>query len=282
MNSSTLENSFLKIFKRLILITIGSGLISNALYIYGLGYYEGFIKRLGFQYELFPIQWNEALLWTYAASRELGLKTIYELDNVTGLVIITLVFGIYIIARLWMEISNIETKQKNKSNKKINYKIAKKIYYFREKHIWLFRFIYIPLRWVLLKEQSFIAFMASYFFIVFIVFIPIFIIIWVYFPLIGLSHGENVASKRLDYYENNLCGGDNDYWSTCLSVIPDENLVSNKEITGRLLFKNNNLLGILTDLGPVTVTMPKIFFHKRAINSCFKNGCKKDARKPNK
>lgn len=71
-----MESTLHQILKKLLLVIIGSGLLTNALYILGLAYYEGYIVGLGFDYNLFPIDWNDALLWTYAASRELGISTI--------------------------------------------------------------------------------------------------------------------------------------------------------------------------------------------------------------
>jgi hypothetical protein len=42
MAQSRLESALLELLKRFMLLVIGSSLLSNALYIYGLSYYEGF------------------------------------------------------------------------------------------------------------------------------------------------------------------------------------------------------------------------------------------------
>lgn len=277
MESASLENIFLKILKRLMLLAIGSGLLGNALYIYGLGYYQGYVEALGFEYNLFPIEWKDTLLWTYAASRELGVSSIELMNKFTSSAFLILLLSIYLIARIWMQLSKVQPENdRGKIRGKINFRLAKKIHKFRLKHIWIYRFFYVPFKWLLLKEQSFIAFAASYFFMVFLIFIPLFIIIWIYFPLFGVNHGELVAQKRLEYYETYLCGDSGDYWSQCLEINVSE-LKSYEDLTnpiGRVLFKSGSLVAILTKEGPITLSMPKSYYYKPVKNPCYRNGCK--------
>ncbi|SIT08944.1 hypothetical protein SAMN05421686_109128 [Thalassolituus maritimus] len=277
MESENLESVFLKIFKRLMLLAIGSGLLGNALYIYGLGYYQGYVEALGFEYNLFPIEWKDTLLWTYDASRELGISSIDLMNKFSSSALLILLLSLYIISRIWMQLSNVKSDNvKGKIKPKINFRLAKKIYSFKLKHIWVYRFIYIPTRWFLLKEQSFMAFAASYFFMLFLIFIPLFVIIWIYFPLFGVNHGELVAQKRLKYYESYLCGDLSDYWSRCIeiNVTEPENYGGISNPIGRVLFKNGSLVAILTKEGPITLTMPPNYYFKPDRNRCFKNGCK--------
>ncbi len=275
MESDNLENAFLKILKRIMLLAIGSGLLGNALYIYGLGYYQGYVESLGFEYNLFPIEWKDTLLWTYAASRELGVSSIELMNKFTSSALLILLLSIYLIARIWMQLSKIQPEN-GKISGKINFKLAKKIHKFRFKHIWIYRFLYVPFKWLLLKEQSFIAFAASYFFMVFLIFIPLFIIIWIYFPLFGVNHGELVAQKRLKYYETYLCGDSGDYWSQCLEINVSElkNYEGLISPVGRVLFKNGSLIAILTKEGPITLSMPKNYYHKPNKNPYYRHVCK--------
>lgn len=112
-------------------------------------------------------------------------------------------------------------------------------------------------------------------FLVFMFFVPVFIFIWVYFPLIGFYHGENIGSKRLGQYRQELCGGKQNYWNKCLRFnvenIDEKN--SLVVIEGRLIIRSGNMLGLLTQSGPVTITMPQSLFQKTEINQCFENGC---------
>jgi len=278
MNAESLESTFLKILKRLLLVAIGSGLLGNALYIYGLAYYQGYIERLGFEYNLFPIQWGDTLLWTYAASRELGVSSINLLDKFTASALLVLLTGFYFIARIWIQLSNIKpSRRSEKIERRINYRLAKKVYAFREKHLWLYRVIYVPVRWFLIKEQSLIAFLASYFFMTFLIFIPIFIIIWIYFPLFGVHHGELVAKKRIEYYKEYLCGGKEEYWNECIKI--DVSHIKNyggiKVVTGRLVFKSESTIGVMTEDGPITLSMPKEYLFYTSTNPCYDNECAK-------
>ena len=276
MDAASIENTFLKIIKRLMLIAIGSGLLGNSLYVYGIGYYQGFIKRLGFEYNLFPIQWGDSLLWTYEASRELGISSISLLNNITSPALLILLVAFYLVARIWMELSNIKPVNKSgKTRKKINFKIAKKIHTFRKNHLLLYKIVYIPFKWLLMKEHSFIAFVASYFFMIFLIFIPLFIIIWIYFPLFGVHHGELVAVTKLEYFKENLCGSSEDYWNGCikLNVSHLKNYEDVDSPLGRVLFKSGNIIGIMTEEGPVTLSMPKEYYFQTNINRCFKGGC---------
>ncbi|OOF24451.1 hypothetical protein BZJ19_11175 [Salinivibrio proteolyticus] len=277
MEFYNLENVILKILKRIMLLAIGSGLLGNAMYIYGLGYYQGYVEALGFEYNLFPIEWKDTLLWTYAASRELGVSSIEFMNKFTSSALLILLLSVYLISRIWMQLSKIQSdNSQGKTSGKVNFKLAKKIYNLRQNHIWIYRLIYVPFNWLLLKEQSFIAFAASYFFMVFLIFIPLFIIIWIYFPLLGVNHGELVAQKRLKYYENFLCGDAGDYWSQCLEINISE-LKNHKGLTnpiGRVIFKNGTLIAILTKEGPITLSMPQRYYYKPDKNPCYRNGCK--------
>lgn len=276
MESSNFEIIFLKILKRLMLVVVGSGLLGNSLYIYGLGYYQGYISGLGFEYNFFPLEWRDTLLWAYAASRELGASSIGFIGKFTSPVLLIILGSFYLIARIWMELSKVQpSSRSNIIKRNINFKLAKKIYCFKKNHVWLYRVIYLPLRWLLIREQSFFAFAASYFFMIFIIFIPVFIIIWIYFPLFGVHYGKLVAEKKLKYYETYLCGDSNDYWSQCMRINTSEikNHIDTPDTRGRVLFKNDSLIAVLTKDGPVTLSMPKVHYFKTEINPCYKNSC---------
>lgn len=263
------DNGLLKILKRIMLIAIGSGLITNALYIYGLAYYEGYIKRLGFEYDLFPITWDNSIVWSYHASRELGVSSIGTLNQLTIEVFLILTLSVYLIARLWMETSTqnkIKSTPNNKKTKKFSR--AKTLYMFKKEHKWVYRILYIPLKWTLITEKSLIAFLASYFFMVFLFFIPVFSFIWVYFPIIGLNHGDIVGEKHSTYYQENLCGDKKDYWDRCITF-PLGHVkqgTTPKQIKGTLMFKNGDILGILSEEGPTTITIPKNLYHQTIKN----------------
>lgn len=123
----------------------GTGLITNAIYIFGLGYYEGYLKGMGFLFDLFPISTtNSAFMWTYHASRHLAVDIINFITEKTSLKIpfytcIVIFFAIWIILGI------------NSTEKKIhvleNYFFYKIIMYFQRniKNIWLTIVLYFKL-----------------------------------------------------------------------------------------------------------------------------------------
>ncbi|MEE9339044.1 MAG: hypothetical protein V3U87_13275 [Methylococcaceae bacterium] len=281
MESNKFESVFLKLLKRVMLFAMGSGLLTNALYIYGIAYYQGYIERLGFEYTFFPIDWDEALIWTYIASQELGVSTIDFWPVIFEKGVLVLLGAFYVLARVWMSLSNQnDSISSDPSHRVRSFKCAKKVIYLRKQFPRIYSVIYVPIKWLLITEQSLIAFVASYFFMLVLLFIPIFIFIWVFFPLVGLNHGQNTADKRLGEYEKFLCGSAEKYWSECITVpvLNSGNNKKNQETEGRLIVKNKDLIGILTKDAPVTTSMPKIYYHKTEKNPCYDNGCEKNVK----
>ena len=78
----------------------------------------------------------------------------------------------------------------------------------------------------------------------------------------GNSHGEDIAEQRLVRYSDELCGDEDDYWNQCVKV-PTKHLKDYElqtEIEGRLILKHGNFIGIFTEEGPVTMTMPSHYY----------------------
>ncbi len=274
MEQPVMEETLLKLLKKFLLVAIGSGILGNALYIHGLAYYEGYIGGLGFEYDFFPLDDSNVLFWTYMASRELGASSILALADFQVPIVFLSIGIVYLISRLWMEISNPSIKKNKKNYPKYDFQLAKKINSIKRKYGLRFMVFYVPLRWLILKEQSFIAFAASYFFLIFMAFLPIFIVIWIYFPFMGIAHGESVAKDAREYYQENLCGGDEDYWSRCITI-RKEYLEDYKELSfvkGRVILNDSGLLGIYTKDGPVVIAMPKKLYLKSEKNKCY-GGC---------
>ncbi|MBB1273656.1 hypothetical protein [Psychromonas sp. SR45-3] len=269
-----MEDSLLRILKKFLLVAIGSGLLSNALYIHGLAYYEGYIDRLGFEYDFFPLPSSDVLFWTYYASRELGASSIVAITKFKLPIIFIVVGVVYFLSRVWMESSKKRVTNPIKKARKNNIKLFKKIYKFRAGHKAIFYSVYIPIRWLILKEQSLMAFIASYFFLVFLFFIPIFLFIWVYFPMVGLDHGRSVAESRIEFYKAHLCGDKDDYWDECVAFDTKhlKNYNTPDRVEGRLMLRSGNLLGVFTEKGPVVITMPNNYYLETKKNPCF-GGC---------
>lgn len=274
MKDFTFENTLQKVLKKVLLVIIGSGLITNALYIYGLAYYEGYLENLGFEYNFFPVKWEDTLLWTYFASRELGASTVGFWAKITGPVLLLILVVSYFIARLWMAINSSESNKNKRVNR--NTLLARTLVKCRKSHPKIFKVVYPPVRWLLIMEQSVWAFLASYFVLIILFFIPLFIFIWVYFPLIGLKHGQNIGTKRFELYQRHLCADEDDYWIKCVKLstghlkgngLPDT-------VYGRVIAKNGLLVGLITPDGPITMTMPPLFYQKTKKNPCYKVECK--------
>ena len=281
MKELAFENTLQRILKKIILVVIGSGLITNALYIYGLAYYEGYIENLGFEYHFFPVKWEETLLWTYFASREIGASTVSFWTKITGPVALLILVVSSFIARLWMAINTSDKNRKNRINK--NNILARFLVRCRKRYPRLFKLAYPPVRWLLIMEQSLWAFLASYFVLIVLFFIPLFIFVWVYFPLIGIKHGESIGFKRYELYQNDLCASREDYWVKCITLstghLQDKNLP--QRVHGRVVVKNDSLIGVITEIGPVTMTMPALYFQITKKNECYKVECESEENEHN-
>ncbi|AZZ98794.1 hypothetical protein [Pseudoalteromonas sp. R3] len=272
------EFVYQNILKKILLVFIGSGLITNALYIYGLAYYEGYIENLGFEFGFFPIKWNDTLIWTYVASREIGANTVNFWTKLTGPAVLFILVATYFIARAWMTLNALEARRKKESPYRSG--LARILVPIRKRYPRAFGLIYPPVKWLLIMEQSIWAFLVSYFVLIFLFFIPLFIFIWVYFPLIGLHHGEEVGEKKYEQYQSDLCGDESDYWIKCVSFstrhLKDKSLPD--KVYGRVILKQGNLVGIITKDGPITITMPPLFYQKAQKNKCYKVKCDKDSK----
>lgn len=193
------------------------------------------------------------------------------MDN---LAILSILATVYMLARIWMAISESSNGKKTQKTHR-SLRISRNLVRFRRRYPKTFKLLYPPLKWLLIKEQSLWAFVASYFFLIVIFFLPILIFIWVYFPIIGLDYGRNIANKWLAEYKTILCGGPEDYWNRCIKLatkhLEDKSIPPS--IEGRLVVKNGELAGILTATGPITMSLPSTYYHQATINSCYKKDC---------
>lgn len=304
VTSSSFEESALIILKRIALLALGSGLIGNAIYIYGLGYYEGFISRLGFDYTLFPIQWSDTRMWAYQGSRELGVSSIEIIVQLPWWALLLLMFAVYMLVLLWMASSNLTKPKKSveeirHENAKTNEKVNKawhsfkntiptlirvklnnlKNQLFKLKNNIIIKGLIGLFRWFIVTKQSFVAFLASYFFLIFLFMLPFFAAIWAYFPMLGWEHGASIAKRRLTEYEKYLCGSKNDYWSQCFTIkLPSSDKEKKPNIVeGRLMLRNGDYIGLLSKKGsiihPIVMTLPKPYYFENIKNPCFEMKC---------
>lgn len=256
------ESLIRQIFKKILLLVLGSGILSDALHIYGLSYYRGLVESLGFEVLFFPVDWEEARLWTYSASRELGVSTVNFWIKLTFPHVLLIMLVAYIVARVWMAINQREKRAKKPDL--VNRKPSKFVAAFKERYPFLFR----VLRVILITEQSIWALVASYFVLVFIFFVPLFIFVWVYFPIVGASHGEEIGARYVKIFEKDLCDEKESVWNACVSLVAsnggDEKMLP---IFGRVLLKHENVVGVFTKEGPVTMTVPESFYYKAQRNA---------------
>jgi len=254
--------------------------MTNALFIYGLAFYEGYVEGLGFDSSIFFIEWGEAILWTYHASRELGVASILLLGKVPSWFGWAFFVLVYLLLRISIYIFSTEPRRtiENKNN---NFTIAKKIYFLRGKHPIVYKFLYRPVKWLFIAEQSVIAFIALYFSLLIALFLPVFILVWVYFPIIGVNHGERVANDRLEFLSKNLCGDKNDKWNQCIELSVENTKNEHVEVVGRIIATNDDIVGMYTKDGPLTFIMPKKVYFKKSLKSLFKVDCNETVEKKN-
>lgn len=173
-----------------------------------------------------------------------------------------------------MAINSLDSNKNKRNNK--NTSLTRFLVKRRKNYPRFFKVVYPSIRWFLVMEQSMWAFFASYFVLIIIFFIPLLIFIWVYFPLIALKHGENIGTKRFDLYQQDLCAKKNDYWIKCVKLSTDHLMREElpETVYGRVIVKNGSLVGLITSDGPVTMTMPLLFFQKTKKNECYQAECK--------
>ncbi len=266
-DTNKIESMVQQALKKLLLIFLGTGLVGNAVYIYGLAYYEGYMKSIGLDVLLFPIDWSEARLWTYFASRELGVSTAELWFKFSGPFILIFMFLVYVIVRLWVAANTAPRKARIKSDR---IKKLRKIVRLKRS----FPRLYVFLKFMIMEEQAFFAFFASYFALIFMMFVPLFLLVWAFFPNVGLSHGEYVGKKRVEYYQKHLCGDNSEFWSRCVAI-DTAHLAKAlpSTITARIIATNGDLFGLMTEGGPVTMTKPQILYFLNTKNNCYEKDC---------
>lgn len=268
VRESQLEVAVQRIFKRGLLILAGSGLLTNAMYVYGLGYYQGYVEAFGFEYAFFSIEWANAIVWTYYASRELGVNLIIVMGTYPHAVLVILP-TVYLFARVWASLTTenaISDVQVTNANVLKNYKSKARYARFKAKYPFLSTYILKPLAWLFAKEQAFFAFLASYFFIFILCLLPLFVFIWVFLPSIGNQHGQLVVSEYLERKSGNICERSDNGWSPCVSIktkhLKMYDQAIEEEVTGLIILKNGSYVGLYTESGAITMTLPQNFYYK--------------------
>lgn len=259
-----------KFFKKILVLVLGSGLLVNALYLFGISYYEGLIKSLGFELLMFPIEWSDGRLWTYIASREIGISTVSVWVELTGPYILLLMAVCYITIRVWLKAKKraeikkgIPTGRRRKFLQAIARK-KKKYPAYLAIFLWFFR-----------TEEAFWAFIAAYSILIVVFFIPLFLIVWSFYPSFGLTYGEKVGERIRNRFDKELCGKSNEYWSSCFSF-PTKHINQKElpdQVSGRIVFKNDKVIGVYTKNGPVTMTLPDNFYQVTQKNTCYLGRC---------
>lgn len=264
-----MEVTVQRIFKRVLLILAGSGLLTNAMYVYGLGYYQGYVEAFGFEYAFFSIEWANAIVWTYYASRELGVNLIIVMGTYPHAILIILP-TVYLFARVWSSLTTENARsnvQVTNANVLKRYRSKARYVRFKSKNPFLCTYVLKPIALALRKgcRLSF-AFLASYFFIFILCLLPLFVSIWVFLPSIGNQHGRLVVSEYLERKNGNICERSENGWSPCVSIktkhLKKYDREIEEELTGLIVLKNGSYVGLYTESGAITMTLPENFYYK--------------------
>lgn len=281
-----------KIFKRILVVVLGSGVLVNALYLFGNSYYEGLVKSLGFDVLMFPIGWSDGMLWMYIASQEIGIGIFNIWVESMGAYVVLLGAVCYISVRIWLE-----TKRQSKEEMGVPRWLHSKLLRLGEvtgRFFGKFSSVfekYCPglssvvaeiykitvsiLSWFFKAEEAFFAFIAAYSLVIFLFFIPLFLFAWSFYPMIGFSYGENIGERLRKKYEKELCGKNSEYWSSCLSF-PTKHIDQKglpEQVLGRLILKEDRVIGVYTKNGPITMTLPDDFYQVTQRNPCYMMTC---------
>lgn len=210
-------------------------LVLNAIYIYGLSFYQGYIEELGFEYALFPIEWSDTSFWSYQASWYFGIE-IVESWGLSPLLVSLCILAIYLC-----------------------------VYY-------LVKGAFRALKSELLIPKSGLAnfFLQVNLSLLFQFAIISFLFIWIFLPINAHEHGQKVAKNKWTEKkrDSSLCAVSIDAKEPCISIkappsINDYN--ESKEIKGLLMFKREEYIGIYTEDGAVTMTMPKDYLLRNGV-----------------
>ncbi|WP_139139768.1 hypothetical protein [Pseudomonas sp. NBRC 111139] len=259
-----------QVLKKVLVVVLGSGVLVNALYLFGMSYYEGFIKALGFELLMFPIAWSDGRLWTYIASREIGLSAVSVWVELTGPYVLLLMAVCYATTRIWLKAKKRSTINAGNPTGRRR-KFLKSVAYQKKKH----PIIFAKLLWFVRTDDAFWAFISAYSIIIFVFFIPLFLIVWSFYPSFGFAYGEKVGERVRKSFESALCGENGEYWSSCFVFstkhIDQEGLPG--QVLGRLVFKKDRTIGLYTKNGPVTLTLPEDFYQETKRNACYRMCC---------
>jgi hypothetical protein len=227
-----------------VFIVLSTGVLANAVYVFGQGYSRGYISALGFDYSLFPTSWEEAPFWAYQASRMIGIHFV-EYFISEGWVIylyvaIGFIFIIYFLKFISVCLNKIKkylTESNLKDSFPSDFHPAVKFFMF--------------------------SFSLSYIATVAVFFIPIVLSVWVLFPYGAEKVGAFMSMKAYSSSDVNLCSTEYD-WSGCL-YIDAENFPGYKEkekVLGKVIIKNDKYWGVLTENGPMTISAPDSIFYE--------------------
>lgn len=92
-------------------------------------------------------------------------------------------------------------------------------------------------------------------------------------PNHAINDGKEKANRFIENHKNDFCSIQSNGWNPCISIKIDHlkgynDYMQFKEITGKIILKNDNYIGVYTKDGSITMTLPETFFYQniRAIN----------------
>ncbi|WP_201349108.1 hypothetical protein [Neptunomonas japonica] len=232
--------SFVRFSRNVVTIILATGVLTNAIYIFGQGYSRGFVSGLGFDYILFTTSWDEAPFWAYEASRMMGLYVVQIFLDVGWILYLYISLSVLLVIITFRVISTYLSKTNKSFDKdKIRNSINPEVGFF------------------------ILSFSYSYLVTVAVFFVPIIVSVWVLFPYFAEKYGASVAFDRYSQYEKSLC--DTKYgWSGCIHIdskyFPD--YTGQDKILGRVVLKNDQYWGVLTENGPMTISAPDSIFYE--------------------
>gem|GEM_PF-2726527 len=219
------ETKNIKLARVLISLIFGTGLFLKIILLYGQVYYEGYIHELGFDLQLFPITTESAYMWAYNASLWAGVDAINLWSgNFVALIFGALVAGLFVFMVWNFSLSNSKPINKPK--------------------------------WI--NDYWSNAMRTSVVFYSIVNTFALIAIVWVLLPVTALRYGETIAERTIEKYQTELCTSIKNDLNWCTNFEKD-----GFEVVGRLMFKSDNLLGIYTADGALTIAMPDSYYHLR-------------------
>ncbi len=122
------------------------------------------------------------------------------------------------------------------------------------------RYTFQKIEWVLTNKNSIRGIVVSYGLLLFLFVLPILALMWAFYPNLGSEHGQRFVAGYQERLGDSFCSEYETHWTPCIKI----EFENGEVYEGLSIVKNENVLGLYTEDGPVMLTLPEQFIIKKA------------------